>query len=279
MLAGVLVLVALVLSQRAQELAELRADFTSSVSHELRTPLAQILLFAETLHLKRANTERERENAMRVILREARRLAHLVDNVLLFSRTEHRASQLSAFPLPLAPLVRDIVESFAPLARTREVALETALEERIVAPVDAGAVRQMLLNLLDNALKYGPQGQTITVTLSTDGCDARIAVDDQGPGVRPADRERIWEAFVRGARNEDSPSTGSGIGLAVVRRLATMHGGRCWVGTAPGGGARFVIELPGAEESEQAELASRRARPWSTDEYRVPSDITRAAGD
>jgi len=257
LLVGVLTVVALVLTHRAHELARMRADFTSSVSHELRTPLAQILLFAETLTYRRGLSERERENAMRVLLREARRLAHLVDNVLLFSRTEHRAVRISPHPQPIAPLVRDSVESFAPLARAKDVDIELDLDEELVAPVDPTALEQMLINLLENALKYGPDGQTVTVTLALDGADARLAVDDRGPGVRPEDRERIWEPFERVDRGEEF-ATGSGIGLAVVRRLVSLHAGRCWVGTSPSGGARFVIELPGAS-LPTAEMRARAA--------------------
>ncbi|HXY29479.1 MAG TPA: HAMP domain-containing sensor histidine kinase [Gemmatimonadaceae bacterium] len=257
-LASVLVAAALLLSRRAQELTQLRSDFTSSVSHELRTPLAQILLFAETLHLGRAGSSTEKENAIQVILREARRLAHMVDNVLLFSRTEHRPVRISPLPLPLAPLVRDAAASFAPLARVHEATIVTTLED-VTAPVDPGALRQMLLNLLDNAVKYGPPGQTLTVGLALHGSEAWIWVDDQGPGVLAADRERIWQAFIRLPRGNESVATGSGIGLSVVRQLVMLHGGRCWVGTAPGGGARFVIELPGARASAVPEHPDARA--------------------
>jgi signal transduction histidine kinase len=273
-LACVLVLAALLLSRRAQELAELRSDFTSSVSHELRTPLAQILLFAETLHLGRAGTPGERDSAMRIILREARRLAHLVDNVLLFSRTEHRTKKISPLPLPLAPLVRDVANSFAPLARVHEMEVETTLDESVVAPIDPGALRQILLNLLDNAAKYGPHGQTITVGLALDGADARVWVDDEGPGVPQQDRERVWQAFVRAHRTGEFSCTGSGIGLAVVKQLADLHSARCWVGTAPSGGARFVLELPGASSAAD-ERPPRRGAGASGSE----TSVAQQAGD
>jgi signal transduction histidine kinase len=269
-LVGALVVIALLLARRAQELAQLRADFTSSVSHELRTPLSQILLFAETLHFRRAISERDRENALVVIMREARRLAHLVDNVLLFSRTERRAARISAHPRPLAPLVRDVVGSFEPLARVRQVTLRTSLDERVVAPVDPGALRQVLLNLLDNAVKYGPDGQTVDVGLAIQDSVARIWVADQGKGISPAEYERIWEPFVRLDSGEYSVTTGSGIGLSVVRQLVALHGGRCWAeaaSTRPEGGrpagARFVIELPKASLGliDAAESVGERRDP------------------
>jgi signal transduction histidine kinase len=114
----------------------------------------------------------------------------------------------------------------------------------VVAPVDADALRQMLINLLDNAVKYGPEGQRIAVALAAENGTARVLVDDEGPGVPAGDRERIWERFWRLQRDRGSAVAGTGIGLAVVRELAELHGGRAWVEDAPAGGARFVIEVP-----------------------------------
>src|SRR5581483_5459608 len=119
----------------------------------------------------------ERAHALGIILREARRLVHLVNNVLLFSRTERRATHVSAQPRRLAPLVRDVVQSFEPLARARRATVRTALDERVVAAVDPDAIRQIVLNLLDNAVKYGPEGQTVDVGLGLAGTRARLWVD------------------------------------------------------------------------------------------------------
>jgi signal transduction histidine kinase len=242
---GALVLIALHLARRSHELARLRDDFTSSVSHELRTPLTQILLFAESLQFGRLSGEPERAHALGIVLREARRLVHLVNNVLLFSRTERRATHVSAHPRRLAPLVRDVVQSFEPLARARRATVRTALDERVVAAVDPDAIRQIVLNLLDNAVKYGPEGQTVDVGLGLAGTRARLWVDDEGSGIHESDWDRVWEPFVRLASGEYSVATGSGIGLSVVRRLVALHGGECRVARSPAGGARFEIELPG----------------------------------
>ena len=138
-----------------------------------------------------------------------------------------------------------------PLAGARGVRLRSELAEGVVAPVDAEAFRQMLLNLLDNAIKYGPPGQVVTVGLAAADQRARIWVDDQGPGIPAADRERVWDRFWRLERDRGSAVAGTGIGLAVVRELVALHGGRAWAedgqsGTPPAGGrgVRFVIELP-----------------------------------
>ncbi len=247
LLTAALIVVAMVQLRREADLSALRTQFVSGVSHELRTPLAQIRMFAETLVLGRVRTDDERRRSLEIIDQEARRLTHLVENLLHFSRSERRSVRVALVPTLLGPCVRAMVESFTPLAETRHVRLLTSFPEGIVASVDESALRQMLLNFLDNAVKYGPDGQTVTVGLDPVRNDrTRLWVQDQGPGVPPGDRERIWEQFWRLERDRGSAIAGTGIGLSVVRELATLHRGRVWVETAPGGGARFVLELPAA---------------------------------
>ena len=255
-LTGALLLLATVQVRREQELARLRADFTSSVSHELRTPLAQIMLFAETLQLDRVRSEAERREAVDVILQEARRLLHLVENVLHVSRTERGLTQLRLERRQLAPLVGEAVTAFAGIAEGAEASVHAHLDSSLTADVDAWAVRQMLLNLLDNAVKYGPRGQLIEVSAELRDGRVLLHVDDQGPGIPIADRDRIFSPFVRLDVGSKGPP-GSGIGLAVVRELAERHGGRATAGDAPGGGARLTIEFPHGERAAQPVLEWR----------------------
>src|ERR1041385_3963422 len=148
-----LVAAALLQLRREYELSQLRADFVSGVSHELRTPLAQIRMFSETLLLGRVRSDDERVRSLEIIDQEARRLTHLVENLLHFSRSERQSVRVAPVPTLLGPCVRGMVESFTPLAETRQVRLATSLPEGIVASVDESALRQMLLNFLDNAVK------------------------------------------------------------------------------------------------------------------------------
>jgi signal transduction histidine kinase len=269
-----LIVVAVVQLRREAELARLRSDFVSSVSHELRTPLAQIRMFAETLLLGRVRSEGERTRSMEIIDQEARRLAHLVENVLHFSRAERQSLRLCPVPTLLAPQVREIAESFSPIARARRGEVELMLDESVAVSVDRNALRQMLLNLLDNAIKYGPVGQRVTIGVHAAGDRARISVEDEGPGIEPAHRERIFEPFFRMERDANSAIGGSGIGLSVVRELAGMHGGRAYA--EPGArGARFVIELErvvdelAPEVSSADELAGRNGAVSSEDASRL----------
>ncbi len=246
LIAAGLLTVALFNLRRQQELTRLRTEFVSGVSHELRTPLAQIRWFAELLHMGKLRSEEERRRSAAIIDQEARRLTYLVENVLDFSRGEKGTNRIALAPLDLSHEIEDVLELFAPLARARDMKLRGQLEHGLVVSADRDALRQILLNLLDNAVKYGPPGQTITVGGESAGDRVRIYVEDQGPGIPHEDRQRVWEPYVRLGRAAESATGGSGIGLSVVRELVSLHHGRARVEGAPGGGARMVIELPHA---------------------------------
>ncbi len=157
---------------------------------------------------------------------------------------------MSTVPADFDREIVDALELFVPLARARQASIRASLDSHVVIPLDRDALRQMLLNLLDNAVKYGPPGQTIVVGSEIAGDRARVWVEDQGPGIPHDDRQRVWEPYVRLNRPVEATTGGSGIGLSVVRELAMLHGGRARAETAPGGGARVVIELPLASSAD-----------------------------
>jgi signal transduction histidine kinase len=245
LIAGVIAM-AIAVVRREEELHRLRSDLISGVSHELRTPLAQIRMFAETLLLGRTRTEAERRRSLEVIDQEAKRLSHFVENMLQFAKGEGGSTRLVPEHSSFAVEIRRAVESFAPMCQARGVEVRTELEEGVTAPVDRSALRRVMLNLMENALKYGPDEQRITVGTALFNDVVRVWVDDEGEGIPRADRERVFDSFYRLNRELDRRVTGSGIGLAVVRQLATLHGGRAWAEEAPGGGARLVVEFPEA---------------------------------
>jgi signal transduction histidine kinase len=216
-------------------------------------------MFAELLRMGWIRSAQEHTRSLDIIDQEARRLGHLVDKVLCFDRAERGESALMPEPTVLATLVGEVLEAFAPLAKARQVTVRQSLDTRVVAEVDRGAVRQILINLLDNAVKYGPAGQTISVSLGTAAHAerARLAVADEGPGIPTAERDRIWEPFHRLERDSNSAVAGSGIGLALVRRLAEAHGGGAGVESAPGGGSVFFVELPVVTDEYPSDEPSR----------------------
>jgi len=268
-----LVIVSLLQLHRERQLARVKSELVSGVSHELRTPLAQIRMFAEMLRLGWVRSDDERQRSVAIIDQEARRLSHLVENILQFSRAERLAPRVSLESLDLTVLVDEVVESFAPLAAARGATVRTAHGSDVVALGDRDALRQVLLNLLDNAVKYGPAGQTITAgtRVAADG-RVQVWVDDQGTGIPTRDKARIWEPFRRLDHAVEAGISGNGIGLAVVRELVTAQGGTVTVHDAPGGGASFVVTLqaavaggqPGdAREKDSSPYTRVRARAHS----------------
>ena len=245
--ATILVGAAILVLWRMHELSRLRADFTSSVSHELRTPLTQILLFAETIEMGRQRSASARAEAIGVITRETRRLIHLVENILHFSRAERSLTQLHVRPHEIGEIVSDTVTTFLPIAQSRGATIELHVPEPVWAAADLDAVRRILLNLLDNAVRYGPADQQITVSATRVGPWKRITVEDEGPGVAAEKRDAIWRPFVRLEDAADKTATGCGIGLAIVSDLVALHGGRKSVGASVRGGATFTVELPAVE--------------------------------
>ncbi|NNM34211.1 MAG: HAMP domain-containing histidine kinase [Gemmatimonadetes bacterium] len=244
-LTGGLVFAAIFQLRREGELARLRADFVSGVSHELRTPLAQIRMFAETLALERVRSDEERTRSVDIIVNEAQRLSHQVDNVLLFSRSERGRMHLDRSRTDLSAILDEVLEAFAPLARAAGVQVVLESGGAIQADLDGDAIRQVLLNLLDNAVKYGPTGQTVTVGAArAPGGQAIVWVEDEGDGVPPDQAKEIFDPYSRLERHRESAVAGSGIGLAVAREIVRGHGGDIWVESAMGGGARFVVRLP-----------------------------------
>lgn len=236
--------------RRQEELGRLRDDFVSGVSHELRTPLAQIRLLAELLRMGKVPTEEQRERSLSIIDKEARRLSFLVDSILSFTRSER--GKMSPVRTDVATEIEEIISGFEPLAQAEGVRLITRIERGIVADVDRGALRQVLLNLLDNAVRYGPAGQDVTITTTSAGDTWTLEVADEGPGIPAEERERIFAPYYRMNRDAGGAVGGTGIGLAVVRRLVMEHRGQVHVSTAVGDsasgarlvGARFVVALP-----------------------------------
>lgn len=247
-----LIVTAILQLRREMALQQLRDEFVSSVSHELRTPLTQIRMFTETLLLDRIRSDEERRRSLEIIDREARRLTQLVENVLQFSRAERRIDSLSREKRELAPLIQEIVDSFESMVAGDQTRFECRLSSGLTANVDPDAFRQIVINLLDNAVKYGPKPQNVVVGLEASKGTALFYVDDEGPGVPPAERKRIFEHFQRLERDRQSATAGTGVGLSVVKDLVTRHRGRCSVTVGSRGGARFVVELPLASAVEDA---------------------------
>jgi len=226
--------------RRERRHADMRRDFVTRASHELRTPVARIRMFTETLLLDRVRSEDERRDTLQALDRGARRLSMLIDNVLQLAGS--RAAAPHRESLDVAALIRDIVREFEATVAA-PAAIAVAGPPRLEVAVDAEPLRQVLTNLLDNAWKYGGSPPCVRVEFGAGQRGLTVAVEDDGAGVPQADRERIWEPYVRLDRHRRSSIAGTGIGLAVVKELVARSGGSCRVESGARG-ARFLVTFP-----------------------------------
>ena len=238
------VIIAVIVSRREILLARARSDFVAGVSHDLRMPLAQILLAGETLALDRAKDDTERHTLSTSIVREARRLSALVDNVLFFSRAGAVTPRPNFQRVAIGALFHEVVEAVALAVKDAGQTIEVAADDTLAVRADPTMLRQALVNLVDNALKYGAEGQRLRLAARRHASDrVHITVDDQGPGIPEAERARVFGAYERLAHDQTSERTGTGLGLAVVRQIVRACDGKVWIEGAEGGGTRVVIEL------------------------------------
>jgi len=231
----------------------MKSDFVSAVSHELRTPLTSIYGFAETLQRSDVDfTDVERETFLRHIAAESERLIRIVDDLLSVARLEAGTLDVALEPTDLGDALRDA----AAAAQGREegrhrfsVRIEPA---ELAVRADREKLGQVLANLLDNAVRYSPEGGTIIVSARGRARAAEVTVADEGIGISEPDRQRVFAKFFR---SERAPAgQGTGLGLFLVRGLVTAMGGRIWLESEEGRGSRFTFELPldGEEPVETA---------------------------
>jgi len=229
---------------------EMKSGFVSTVSHELRAPLTSIYGFAETLLRQDVLFgEEERQTFLRYIASEAQRLTAIVDTLLSVARLEAGDLQVELEPTDVRSVVSEAVTSVRESAAVNEHGFVLDLpDEPLAASADREKLRQILANLLDNAVKFSPDGGTVTVEARRSSGHVEVRVVDEGPGIPEAERERIFSKFHR-ADSSVRGGGGVGLGLFIARGLVAAMGGRIWVDSAEGGGSSFAFELPLAAES------------------------------
>jgi PAS domain S-box-containing protein len=235
--------------ERAVE--QMKSDFVSTVSHELRTPLTSIYGFAETL-LRRDVLfgEQERDTFLGYIASESARLTEIVDALLNVARLETGDLQVEVAPTDVRAIVSEVVSSVDGGAVDGHRFVVELPDEPLDAEADRDKLRQILVNLVDNAVKYSPGGGTVTVTARQEGDAVEIRVVDEGIGIPAAEQQRIFSKFYRAeAAARDAGSTsGTGLGLFIAQGLVEAMGGRIFVDSTEGEGSSFILELPAARE-------------------------------
>jgi signal transduction histidine kinase len=238
--------------RRQMRLNEMKTNFVSSVSHELRAPLAAVQLMAESLENGRVSGASRQQDYFRLIVRECRRLSTLVENVLDLARIDQGRQRYHLEPVdPMALLRRTVMlmQANADQRRVRLVLAEPTENPRAAGSAsqprwDSEAVEQSLVNLLDNAIKYSPEGGEVRVEMEACPNAVRLWVRDRGPGIAPSDHEHIFDRFYRRGQELRRETRGVGIGLSIVKHVAEGHSGRVLVESEVGQGSSFGLELP-----------------------------------
>jgi signal transduction histidine kinase len=227
-----------------RRLEDEKSDFVATISHELRTPMTAVYGAATTLlHREGALDEQRRRQLLEVIEAEAKRLAHITEEVLLTSQLDREDVRIAHEAVDVVEVVRGTVEGMA-AGLAEPVSIELDVEPELgAASGDRDRIRQVVLNLLDNAVKYGG-GKGLAVRVATDDDAICIAVTDRGPGIELADQERIFEKFYRADPQLAQAPAGTGLGLYISRELVARMGGTLRVTSDPGEGATFSVRLP-----------------------------------
>jgi two-component system phosphate regulon sensor histidine kinase PhoR len=229
---------------------QVRRDFVANASHELRTPLTSIRGFVEALEDGAMDDPATGQRFLGKIRTHADRMAALVADLLELSRLEAGQRPVESAPMSPAEVAAEVAASLAPLALEHDVAVTATDEGAPPVMSDGDAVRRILENLVENAIKYtGRGGRVSIVSRATGGGGAAVEVSDNGPGIAPEHLPRIFERFYRVDKARSREIGGTGLGLAIVRHLAESLSGRVTVESAPGRGARFVLELPAGVKS------------------------------
>ncbi len=215
-------------------------DFAADASHELRTPLTVIRSSVEHLARHKSEPVGGVGTALEDIDDEVRHMTSIVEDLLLLARSDSGAIELEHLPVDLGDVAADGASALAKPAANRGVRVEVDPSPAVVTG-DPARLRQLVMILVDNAIRHSPPHGRVGVAVRSDGSGANLTVDDEGSGIRPSDMPHVFERFYRA---KGAPGGGTGLGLAIAAWIVERHGGRIAVSNRPEGGARFLVQLP-----------------------------------
>ncbi len=234
------------MTKRLKELNEMKTNFVAAVSHELRTPLTSIMAYAETLARDWGETPRQvRIEFLKIIQEEAQRLTKIVEDMLDLSKLESGKVDIKKTDRDLCKIIEDVKQVLTPTAKKKSISIETSLpDDHVKAFVDGSMIKQLLVNLAGNAIKFTPEGGRVEITLADRDSTVEISVEDTGIGIPPESIDRIFDEFYQVDSSATRKYGGAGLGLAIVRNIVEWHDGKIWVESESGKGTRFTVSLP-----------------------------------
>ncbi|GAB6181952.1 ATP-binding protein [Desulfotomaculum defluvii] len=227
-----------------RKLESMRTDFAANVSHELRTPLTSINGFVETLLDGAIEEPTIARKFLEIISAEGKRLANLIDDLLKLSRLEDRSTKLSKQPVDLAELIRNMMTMFEGRAKEKNITLTTEIQDHLpTVPGDQGFLSQVMINLLDNAIKYTLPGGKVYTSITFNKEEVKVAVSDTGIGIPEENLPRVFERFYRVDKARSREMGGTGLGLSICKHIVETHGGKIYA-KSNSKGSTFIFTLP-----------------------------------
>ena len=243
MLIGIILMLRAVMHE--SEISRMKSEFVSNVSHELKTPLALIRMFGETLDSGIVTEEKDKQKFYGIIRKESERLTHLINNVLDFSRMDAGVKEYNFREADLVEVVRSSLEAYKYQISDNGFKIESELpDEPVIQRIDKDAISQVLLNLLNNAVKYSDEEKYILVKVHKDQASALISVTDHGVGITKDQMKKIFDKFYRVSADLTKETRGSGLGLTLAKHIVEAHGGTIEVESVVGKGSMFTVRLP-----------------------------------
>ena len=238
------------MAEEIEHFDQSRSQFVSNASHELKTPLTTMKILLENLIYQPDMPAELRGEFMQDMNHEIDRLTNVVTDLLTLTQADSHQTPLHPERTDLSALVGDALHLLRPAAEKRDQALNAVVAPGLIVECDPGKMRQIVTNLVDNALKYTPDSGEITVQLTDQGETVALSVADNGVGIPEADQAHIFDRFYRVDKARSRATGGTGLGLAIVRQMVTMHGGEITVASAPGEGSTFTVTLPKRREAD-----------------------------